>query len=142
MIDPAMNKPYSRNTVRAAGFTLIELLIAIAIVGVLTAIAVPSYQNHVRRGYIQEATSGLSSGRIAMEQYFLDNRTFVGAPCPANTDRFAITCTLAAATYTLTATGSGSVSGFVYTINERNVRATTGPWGAGACWIDRKGDTC
>lgn len=142
MIDPAMKPDTLQKAARAAGFTLIELLIAIAIVGILAAIAIPSYQNHIRRGYIQEATSSLSSGRIAIEQYYLDNRTFVGATCPADTDRFAMTCALAAATYTITATGSGSVSGFVYTVNERNVRSTAGPWGSGACWIDRQGDSC
>lgn len=142
MIDPAMKPDTTQKAGRAAGFSLIELLIAIAIVGILAAIAVPSYQNHIRRGYIQEATSALSSGRIALEQYFLDNRTFVGATCPANTDRFAMTCALAATTYTITATGSGAVNSFIYTVNQLNVRSTAGPWGSGACWIDRKGESC
>lgn len=142
MIDPAMKTDTNPKAGPAAGFTLIELLIAIAIVGILAAIAVPSYMNHIRRGYVQEATSSLSSGRIALEQYFLDNRTFVGANCPPNTDRFAMTCALAAATYTITATGSGSVNGFVYTVNQLNVRSTASPWGNGACWIDRHGESC
>lgn len=125
------------------GFTLVEVLIAIVIVSILTAIAIPSYRDHVRRGDIEEATAALSTGRVAIEQYFLDRRTFVGAPCPPSTSRFKIDCDpLGATTYTITATGSGGVDGFVYTVDERNVRSTAGPWGAGACWIDRKGHTC
>jgi type IV pilus assembly protein PilE len=124
------------------GFTLIELMIVVVVVSILAGVALPSYTNHVRRGAIEEATAAMSSGRVAIEQYFLDNRTFVGAPCPASTDRFALTCALNATTYTITATGSGSVSGFAFTVNEQNVRSTAGSWGSGACWIDRKGGTC
>jgi type IV pilus assembly protein PilE len=124
------------------GFTLIELLITVTIVGILAAIAIPSYQNYIRRGQIEEATAALSSGRVTLEQFFLDKRTFVGATCPANTTHFALACTLAATTYTITATGSGASASFVYTIDEKNARTTAGPWGSGACWIDRKGGTC
>lgn len=126
------------------GFSLIELLIAIAIIGLLLAIATPTYRDHVRRGAIEEAQAELARGQIALEQFFLDNRTYVGAPCPASTTRFALTCALTATTYTITATGSGNVAGFIYTINQQGVKATTGgDWGTNAaCWIIRKGGTC
>jgi type IV pilus assembly protein PilE len=124
------------------GFTLIELMIAVAVVGILTAIAIPSYQDYVRRGAIEEATSSLSSGRTAMEQFFLDNRTYAGGPCPANTDRFGMLCAFTPTAYVITATGTGAMATFVYTINQRNLRTTAGPWGTGNCWIDHKGQTC
>jgi type IV pilus assembly protein PilE len=124
------------------GFSLIELIVAIAIVGILTSLAVPSYLDSMRRGYVEEATALLVSGRIAVEQYYLDNRTYVGVPCPVGSSRFAITCTTTASTYTLTATGSGSVESFVYKINERDARSTAGGWGTGTCWILRHGDDC
>ncbi len=52
-------------SVANAGFTLIELMIAVAVVAILAAVALPSYQDYVRRGNIPEATSALGQGRIA-----------------------------------------------------------------------------
>jgi type IV pilus assembly protein PilE len=125
------------------GFTLVELMITVAIVGILAAIAIPSYREHVRRGAVEEGLAQLAQGGTAMEQFFLDNRTYSGAPCPAGTTRFTIACSgLSASGYTLTATGSGNVAGFVYTLNQAGTRTSVSPWGNGACWITRKGDSC
>lgn len=79
-----------------------------------------------------------------MEQYFLDNRTYVGAPCPTGTREFTFTCNPAptATTYRIVATGSGRVEDFVYTINQAGARTSAGPWGSGNCWVARKGDPC
>jgi type IV pilus assembly protein PilE len=137
-----MNPKTRTSPRRISGVTLLELLTVTAIIGILSAIAIPSYQDYVRRGQIEEATATLSQGRVATEQYFLDNRTFVGVPCPVGTDNFALTCAATATTYTITATGAGNLSSFVFTINERNQRSTAGPWGSGACWVMKKGQTC
>src|SRR6202043_2582899 len=61
-----------------SGFTLLEVMIVVAIVAILAAIAIPNYSDYVKRGKIIEATSGLSDLRTRYEQYFLDNRTYVG----------------------------------------------------------------
>lgn len=129
---------------KVAGFTIIELMIAVAIVAILAAVALPAYTDYVRRGNVPEATGGLGQGRVTMEQWFQDNRTYVGATCPANGKNFNFACvTGSATTFTITATGTGTMAGFTYTINQNNVRTSTTPWGNGAtCWITRKGDTC
>ena len=61
------------------GFTLIELMIAVAIVGILASIAVPSYLEHVRKGKRSEAQGALVSFANAMEQWRLQNSNYLGA---------------------------------------------------------------
>ena len=128
---------------KARGFTQIELMIAVAIVAILAAVALPAYQDYVRRGNIPEATAGLGQGRIAMEQWFQDNRSYAGAPCPGAGRNFTFACNTAATTFQITATGTGSMAAFSYTIDQNNARTSATPWGNGAtCWIARNGDTC
>ena len=139
------------------GFTLIELMIVIVVIGLLAAIALPNYSEYVLRSKITEALAGLSQMSTRLEQYYQDNRTYVGAcaaatvaPLPANTTNFAFTCpTLSATTYTVLATGSGQMTGFTYTIAPNNVQGTTGVgggWSAAGlpttCWIKNKGGGC
>ena len=133
---------------------MIELMIVVAIIGILAAIAIPSYSDYVTRSKIPEAVSGLAGMRVRMEQYFQDNRSFVGActagtvaPLPAATQNFTFACSnLSLTSYTVTATGIGTMNGFVYTVNQANARATTGVpsgWaGSGSCWVTAKGGTC
>ncbi|MCW5634253.1 MAG: prepilin-type N-terminal cleavage/methylation domain-containing protein [Rubrivivax sp.] len=132
------------------GFTLIELLVAIAIVGILAGVALPSYRNYVQRSKVPPALDGLSSYAVRMEQRFQDvgNYTNAGAcavAVPVVAD-FTITCVISGggSGFTATATGSGSMAGYTYTINHQGTRATTAhPKGtpATACWSTR-GATC
>jgi len=80
---------------RTRGFTLIELLITVAIVGVLAAIAYPSYEAYVRRSKRSEAQQLLAAIANREAQYLLDSRQYtnvIGATgLNANTERW--TCT-------------------------------------------------
>lgn len=136
------------------GFTLIELMITVAIIGILAAVALPSYKDYVRRGQLPEATSALAALRIKMEQYYQDNRNFGTNGCGNGTvnlggaSKFTISCETSNSGqgYTLTATGSaGQAVGHVYTLNQGNAQATTKFKGEDVngknCWL-MKGDEC
>lgn len=142
---------------RSRGFTLIELMIAVAIIAILAAIAIPSYTDYIRRGRLTEALSRVAGMRVKMEQYFQDNRVYTGAcvagtiaPLPADTLYFQYRCNPAptAANYTIVATGIGAMAGFVYSLDQNNTQLTValpGGWVMPVpnnCWAIKKDGSC
>ena len=61
------------------GFTLIELMMVVAIIGILAAIAYPAYQDQVTKTRRADAEGALMSLSNAIERYYVQNNTFVGA---------------------------------------------------------------
>lgn len=61
---------------RPAGFSLIELMIAVVVVGILASVALPAYNEHVRKGRRAAAQSYLMDLAQRQQQYFLDNRGY------------------------------------------------------------------
>jgi type IV pilus assembly protein PilE len=61
-----------------AGFTLIELMITLLILGIVAAIAVPSYRNYVLRANRTEARAALLGLAAAEEKYYLQCNTYTG----------------------------------------------------------------
>lgn len=142
-----------------AGFTLLEVLITVVIVGILAAIALPSYSDYITRSKIIDGTTKLGDFRAQMEKYYLDFRTYqpnpaagtaCGIPNPTvgGGDAFQITCEApTASTYTITASGLASkgMNGFNYTVNQTGLKQTGGTsWGATSanCWVLRKDGSC
>lgn len=146
---------------RQQGFTLVEVMITVAIIGILAAVAIPSYQDYVRRGMLPEGQAALADYRVKMEVYYQDRRNYGSAKC-ADADgapawasftapsgaAFSYSCELLnnGQGYRVTATGdSGKMSrGHAYTIDHDNVRTTTQFRGANVsknCWLI-KGAEC
>lgn len=116
------------------GFTLIEIMVTIAIIAVLSSIAVPAYTDHVRRSQATDATSSLAVARTRLEQYFQDNRNYgstasaCGITVAASTS-FTYTCNWGAGgtnqSFRITATGTPGGTSHVYTVSDSGARTTT-----------------
>lgn len=61
---------------RLGGFTLVELMVAVAIVGILTAIALPSYAAHMRSSRRGEAQAYLMAVATRQQQFLVDTRGY------------------------------------------------------------------
>jgi len=127
------------------GFSLVELMVVVAIIGIVTSIALPSYTDYVRKGRAAEAPSILANLKVRMEQYYQDNRTYVGGPCaPASGAKyFAYTCNnTTVATFQLVADGVGEMANFQYTVDQSDVRSSKYDGVTGNCWLTGKGASC
>lgn len=63
------------NTIKNKGFTIIELMIAVAIIGILAAIAVPAYSNYTTRARVSESLALADSAKTAVAEYYQSNGT-------------------------------------------------------------------
>ena len=121
------------------GFTLIELMITVAVIGILAAIAIPSYQSYVREARRSEGTSGLLEMQSLQERWRLNNTTYgtaanlgtVGTLPTSTYYAFTVTANTATA-FTLTATAQSSQTSdsgcTILTIDQAGARTPI------ACW--------
>lgn len=117
------------------GFTLIEIMIVVAIIAILSAIALPSYNEYVRRGHRAEARAGLLQGAQWMERAATATGTYpLTAAFPASLQsvpggRYGISAVSDGATFTLTAAPQGAQSGDKcgsYTLTNTGLRGANG----------------
>jgi len=99
------------------GFTLIELMIAVAIIAILASIALPAYQEQIRKSRRAQAKADLVEYAQLAERYFTVNNTYVGFTLPTSqspreagaTARYNLPApTTTATTFTLTANATGA----------------------------------
>lgn len=63
--------------IRERAFTLLELMVAMGIIGLLTAIALPEYREYVENGYDRQAQVALRTVALAEEAYFIVNDQYL-----------------------------------------------------------------
>lgn len=130
------------------GVTLIEVMITVVIVGILSAIAIPSYTSYVIDSRRSEATSALLELGQYMERHYTANGSyqvggatmsvadlpFASVPKDGGTAYYNVAVVSSSATYTLTLTPTGVMAGDScgnYTLNQTGVHT---PAADSACW--------
>lgn len=129
------------------GFSLIELMIAVAVVGILAAIAYPSYQHQVMQTHRAKATACLGEYAQFMERFYTTNLTYTGADptlgCATENNlntRYTISVGgLAQGTYTITAAPIGAQASLdtecaTLTLNQAGIRTESGTGDVADCW--------
>ena len=124
-------------TARPTGFTLIEVMIVVAIVAILAAIALPSYNEYIRRGHRADARAGLLQAQQWLERAATATGVYPTS-LPASltwsgdgTKRYDIALAAGAtnAAFTLTATPKGAQVGDTcgtYTLTHTGLRGANG----------------
>ncbi|PKH31837.1 type IV pilin protein [Shewanella sp. ALD9] len=124
------------------GFTLIELMISVAIVGILAAIAYPSYTQFVAKGARADALAGSMHVANLQEQYYIDHRVFTNDmtklglnadPWKVENGFFEIDTTLTVGGYSIIATAIG-VQATRDTACASITLSSTGAKTPAACW--------
>jgi type IV pilus assembly protein PilE len=111
------------------GITLIELMVVVAVLAIISAIAIPAYRGYIKTGYRSDCHNEVGAIQLAEEEFFLENNAYfpggdvatlqaasAGAYTPSP-DALAGTanCTYAVAVagnnYTITATGANKLAG-------------------------------
>jgi len=110
------------------GFTLIELLVVIIIIGILSAIALPSFLNQANKAKESESKQYIGSMNRSQQAYYLEKNTFgsdvslLGLGVKTSTTNY---------TYTINGTGASSVVNTSYSNNTNTIRSHIGGVGTG-----------
>ncbi|HYE35761.1 type IV pilin protein [Methylocaldum sp.] len=133
---------------KTRGFTLMELMIAVAVVGILAAVAFPGYQSQMIKTRRSDGKAALMNAAAKQEQFYLDNKTYASTmtalgysanPASSEEGYYQISITASSATaFTLQAApqgsqGSDAVCGNL-TLNNLGTKTESGSGTVDDCW--------
>jgi len=137
---------FSRSIEMNKGFTLIELMIVIAIIGILAAIALPSYREYLKRGDRASARSALLEAQQFMERYYAANDRYVSAASvsptlpvriatvPTESPKYTLSVSSTTNTYTVTAAPISTDKCANLTVTHTGARGTSSGLTVQECW--------
>lgn len=106
-----------------AGFTLIELMIVVAIIGILAAVAIPAYQNYIKKAKFANVISSTNAVKLAMADCIQNNSSLATCDTAAKlnvtlpaADANIASVAIAATTGVITGTGTTAAGGYTYVI--------------------------
>jgi type IV pilus assembly protein PilE len=129
---------------------MVELAIALTVLVLLAATAVPVFTDYLRRSKLTDAFTTMATYRTRMDHAFQDENSYgvdgaCAIPAPPTSSYFSFVCKLGEEgnSYVMTASGVGAMDGYAYSIDDGGNQRTTAFPGAvvpATCWLSRKGD--